>query len=112
MTFYAAKIRQFWDAHYQYLKEQRQLFGPDEQPKHAPEEHQRRAQAVADKYDAELDRLAREGLRDARRINEEYQTDPSRERAWIRSRAALEFANVVNDARERFRNPEVDEEAD
>jgi hypothetical protein len=58
-----------------------------------------------EKYDAELDRLSREALKDARRMNQERQADPSREHAWVQANAALEFVNLINDARERFRNP-------
>ncbi len=72
MTFYDQKIRRFWAAHYRYLVGRRRLFGPDEWPRHAPEEYERRVRSLMEEYDAELDGLGRHVIRDARRINEEY----------------------------------------
>jgi len=110
MNYYEQEIRQFWDALFRYLEARRLLFGPDGQPTSAPEEHRRRLQSVVDEYDDELDRLMREAARDARRISQEYSADTSRYQAWVQQWAALTFANIVGDARDRLRRRPVDGE--
>ena len=106
MAFYEQQLRQFWVAHLRYLAEQRPLFDADQQPKYAPEEHEQRMRSVVEKYEAELARLRREALRDARRISqEEYEADLAREDAWLQSRAALTFADLIIWAREQLKEP-------
>ncbi|MDP9487225.1 MAG: hypothetical protein M3Q49_15835 [Actinomycetota bacterium] len=110
MTFYEDEIREFWEAYQRYLVErQRLVFTPDGQqryagaPGHVREEARQRLKSVMDEYDNTLERLTRTAMRDATRLNEEYEADPSREDAWVRSRAALEFLNILNGTRGRFR---------
>ncbi len=102
--FYEQKIRQFWEAYLRYMTARRALYGPDEQPRNAPEEHERQMDLIMGEYDAELDRLLREAMRDARRISKEYAADKSREHAWVQSWVALRFADIISDARQLLRS--------